>query len=86
MGLPKQNIITWQRNGIEYYYPVQILQSIYGSTGEIEIDGDIVKLNAIEYSKNQLAELVVDKLTKGIELPKEFLEEFMSKISVYLSN
>ena len=86
MGLPKQNIITWQRNGIEYYYPAQILQSIYGSTGEIEIDGDIVKLNGIEYSKNQLAELVVDKLTKGIELPKEFLEEFMSKISVYLSN
>lgn len=86
MGLPKENIITWQRNGIEYYYPAQILQSIYGSAGEIEIDGDIVKLNGIEYNKNQLAELVVDKLTKEIELPQEFSEEFMSKISVYLGS
>ena len=86
MGLPKDNIVIWQKNGIEYYYPNQILQSIYGSTGEVEIDGDMVKLNGIEYNKNQLAELVVDKLTKETELPQEFSEEFMNKIAVYLSN
>lgn len=86
MGLPKDNIVIWQKNGIEYYYPSQILQSIYGSTGEVEIDGDMVKLNGIEYNKNQLAELVVDKLTKETELPQEFSEEFMNKIAVYLSN
>jgi len=86
MGLPKDNIVTWKKNGIEYYYPGQILQSIYGSTGEILIDGDLVKLNGIEYNKNQLADLVVDKLTKEVELPNEFSEEFMNKIAVYLSN
>ena len=86
MGLPKDNIVIWQKNGIEYYYPKQILQSIYGSTGEVEINGDMVKLNGIEYNKNQLAELVVNKLTKETALPQEFSEEFMDKIAVYLSN
>jgi len=86
MGLTKDNIITWQKNGIEYYYPAQILQTIYGSTEEIVIDGDLVKLNGIEYNKNQLVDLVVDKLTKDVELPNEFSEEFMNKIAVYLSN
>ncbi len=86
MGLTKDNIITWQKNGIEYYCPAQILQTIYGSTEEIVIDGDLVKLNGIEYNKNQLVDLVVDKLTKDVELPNEFSEEFMNKIAVYLSN
>jgi hypothetical protein len=86
MGLPKDNIVTWQKNGIEYYYPSQILQSIYGSTGEVIIDGDLVKLNGIDYNKNQLVELVVEKLTKEVELPKEFSKEFMDKIAVYLTN
>lgn len=86
MGLPKGNIITWENNGIEYYYPKQIMQSIYGSSGEVVIDGDLVKLNGSQYNKNQLAELVVDKMTKETELPKEFVDEFMEKIAFYLRN
>lgn len=86
MGLPKPNIITWKNNGIEYYYPKRILQSIYGSSDEFVIEGDMIKLNGSEYNKNQLVDMVVDKMTKESELPQEFSEEFMDKIAVYLNN
>lgn len=83
MGLPKENIITWQKNGIEYYYPEQILQSIYGSAGELQIEGDLIKFNGLEYNKNQLADMVVERFTKETELPSEFQEEFMRRIEAY---
>jgi hypothetical protein len=28
-GVEKENIITWKRNGIEYYYPLEILADIF---------------------------------------------------------
>ena len=80
MGLPSKNIVIWNKNGIEYYYPEKIIRSIYGSSGEIEIDGDIVRLNGIEHNKNKLADLVVDKMTKDTELTEEFQDEFLAKI------
>jgi hypothetical protein len=85
MGLPKVNIITWQKNGIEFYYPKQVIQQIYGSSDDIVIEGDLVKLNGLEYNKNELADMVVDRLTSKTELPDEFCEEFMRRIEVFLN-
>lgn len=85
MGLPKDNIIVWKKNGIEYYYPKQILKSIYQSDEDIVINGDNITLNGLNYNKNDLVELVIEKLTKDTELPSEFQQEFMDKISPLMS-
>ena len=85
MGLPEKNIIIWSKNGIEYYYPADILQSIFHSSEEIVIDGDRVKLNGIEYTKNKLVELVIQKIDSKIKYSTEFENEFLKKIEGVLA-
>ena len=85
MGLPESNIIIWSKNGIEYFYPTEILQSIFHSSEEPRLEGDRIKLNGIEYSKNQLAELVVDRMDKTTEFSKEFQNELLEKIDNVLA-
>jgi len=85
MGLPERNIIIWSKNGIEYFYPPDILQSIFHSTDEPSIEGDRVELNGIEYSKNELAELVVDRMDKETNYIQEFKDELLMKIDEVLA-
>jgi len=85
MGLPEKNIIIWSKNGIEYYYPADILQAIFNSSKEIVIEGDKVKLNGIEYTKNELVELVIQKIDSKTKYNTEFESEFLKKIEGVLT-
>ena len=85
MGLPGSNIIIWSKNGIEYFYPLEVLQSIFHSTDEPSLEGDRVRLNGIDYSKNELAELVIDRIDKATEFPEEFENELLTKIDNVLA-
>lgn len=80
MGLPRENIVIWSKNGIEYYYPASIMKSIFNSIGIITLDGDMVKLNALEYNKNELVDLILPKMDQQTELPLELESEFLNKI------
>ncbi|RUM44406.1 MAG: hypothetical protein DSY46_05785 [Hydrogenimonas sp.] len=84
MGLPKQNIITWSKNGIEYFYPREILQSIFQSNDQPNIKGDTGELNGIQYSKNELVEKVVGRMDKTTNYPEEFEEKLLKKIDIIL--
>jgi hypothetical protein len=46
------------------------------------INGDRIRLNGLEYTKNELADMVVSKIDKNTEYNQEFLNEFLSKIEV----
>lgn len=81
MGLPKESIITWPQNGIEFYYPPELLNAIYGIGGEIEIQGDQVARNGISYNKNDLCDRVVGLLTPTTVHHPQFEELFLSKLS-----
>ncbi len=85
MGLPEPNIIIWSKNGIEYFYPPDVLQSIFHSNDEVTIDGDRVKLNGIEYTKNDLAEKVIDRMDKATLHSQEYEDELLSKIDSVLA-
>lgn len=85
MGLPKENIVVWNKNGIEYYYPDSVLQQIFNSNNEIVIENDVVKMNGLEYTKNDLVDLVVGKLTIETRLPDELKKEFMVLIEPHVS-
>jgi hypothetical protein len=56
MGVPRENVVFWPRNGIEYYYPPSIIDQIFGGGAEIVINGDIVSRNGILHTKSELVE------------------------------
>jgi hypothetical protein len=72
MGIPKDKIVIWPRNGIEYYYPPSILDEIYGAGSEVVITGDQVSRNNITYSKSDLADRVVARLDKATRMHPDF--------------
>lgn len=61
MGIPKENIVVWSKNGIEFYYPPEILAEIFHSRGAITVSGDLISLNGLTYTKNELVGMVVPK-------------------------
>lgn len=85
MGLPEKNIIIWSKNGIEYFYPPEILKFIFHSTGEPLIEGDKVELNGMSYTKNELVEMIVGKMDKTTNHVKEFEYDFLRKIDDVLA-
>ncbi len=75
-GIPEENIIIWSKNGIEFFYPEEIINSIYGAGTELVIEDDLVSRNGIEYKKWQLCEKVIAK----IDIHAEYPEEVQSKL------
>lgn len=80
MGVPKDNIIVWSKNGIEYYYPPEIMKTIFQSSGDFAISGDQITLNGLVYSKNDLCDLVLPKVDARTQYCQEFNDEFLAKI------
>ncbi len=80
MGIPKDNVVVWSKNGIEYYYPPQILNDIFHSTEEISINGDQISLNNLTYTKNELVEMVIPKINQATEYNDEFTKELLNMI------
>jgi len=85
MGIPKANIVVWSKNGIEYYYPPKILNDIFHSTDEVSINGDQISLNNLTYTKNELVEMVVPKISPATQYNDEFTKEFLNKIEQEIS-
>lgn len=78
MGILKRNIVTWPKNGIEFYYPPSIVDKIFGGGQEIVISGDVVSRNGISYTKNDLVDKVVALLTKVTPLHPDFDASFLA--------
>lgn len=81
MGIPKENIIVWPKNGIEFYYPPTIVDKIFGSGGEIAIAGDLVSRNGISYNKAELVGKVVSLVQADTEMHGEFDAHFMRRLT-----
>jgi len=81
MGLPADNIVKWPLNGIEYYYPPSLLDSIYGLGGTLSVEGDRVLRNGLNYSKNELVERVASLLTATTPPHPEFESLFLGKVA-----
>lgn len=81
MGLQPENIIKWPQNGIEYYYPPSLLERIFGAGGTMQIDGDRVSKNGVEYNKNELVERIVSLLESNTPMNLDFDELLLQKIA-----
>ena len=82
IGLSKENIIVWKNNGIEYYYPVDILKSIYNEPYELSIVGDDVSnsKNEITYKKSVLCDKVIQKMNNATVYPDEVKNILIQRI------
>lgn len=81
MGIPEANVIEWPLNGIEYYYPPEVLDSIFGAGSGIEILGDRVGRNGLQYSKNELVEKIVSQITPETRHHPDFEQRLIARIA-----
>lgn len=80
-GIPEENIVIWDHNGIEYYYPPKLIDTIFGAGPPVEINGDHVSRNGISYKKWELCERLLPQIADcSIEYPQEFETKFLSTV------
>lgn len=80
-GIPKENILIWTENGIEYFYPQTIVDAIYGAGGDLTIVEDVVSRNGIQYKKWELCEKIVGKIDVNTDYPEEVKSKLLDTIS-----
>jgi ABC-type oligopeptide transport system ATPase subunit len=81
MGIPKDNIVVWPKNGIEFYYPPALIDKIFGAGAEITIAGDLVSRNGISHNKAELVGRVSSMLQADTEMHKEFEARFLQRLA-----
>ena len=85
MGLDKNCIVIWDNNGIEYYYPLSTLRSIFEddnmTVADISIQDDLVSHNGIDKTKDQLCEEVISKMSGTEEYDQEIENKLVSKLA-----
>jgi predicted ATPase len=84
MGIPKENIVIWPKNGIEYYYPPSILDRIFGTGADVTITSDIASRNGISYSKGELIGKVLAALDVTTQMHSDFETLFLSPLEEVL--
>ena len=83
-GVHRENIVLLSKNGIEYFYPIDIVTSIFrcnsDEIGNIKFENDPIKYQEIWKTKKQLSHCVADALTKRHKLHTE-IEDLIKLIS-----
>jgi predicted ATP-dependent endonuclease of OLD family len=85
MGIQRDNIVIWPKNGIEFYYPPLIIDKIFGAGSEIVISGDLISRNGNSYNKGDLVEKVVSLVQKDTPMQADFNNLFLSRLEEKLS-
>lgn len=74
-GVQDSNVVVWSKNGIEFYYPAELLKRIFSCGDDdlqrIDTAANAVDINGIRKSKSELAELVCSQITKDDQLDAE---------------
>lgn len=90
-GIPKDNIIIWDANGIEYAYPPRAMASIFKCSidkvfDEIVVSSNHVEANGIRYTKAALAQKIAEKIDSTTEFTAEFDEKFHRKLKTVVAS
>jgi predicted ATPase len=84
-GVLEDQVVVWEKNGIEYLYPAPLLCSVF-SCGEnalddIEIIGDRISVNGISRTKNELATEVMKLLHAETPLAGELMQKLLGPLA-----
>jgi predicted ATPase len=89
LGILPGNIVVWPKNGIEYYYPPDILASIFACAPDqlngLTVTGDLVSLNGINKTKNELVTEVLRHIDGTTSLPQEFSDRLLRPVAMAIS-
>lgn len=84
MGVEANNIVIWDRNGIEYIYPIPLVSDIYSCAPEriheLLISDDRITLHGITKTKDELAKEIIKRLDSSIALPVELEDKLLTPI------
>lgn len=84
LGIPEQNVVKWNGNGIEYVYPPALLGAIFGAkvenTSELIIDGDRVGAHGVTKTKMELAYALTALINSTTEFPEEILTKLVDPL------
>ena len=83
-GLPQQSRIEWIENGIEYYYPDDLISETYRKPGlsarELIIDHDDVSYDGISYKKMTLCRMVCERMNIGTPINEEVKAKLLAPL------
>ena len=80
LGVLPENVIVWDQNGIEYYYPARLLAERFGASSPLNLNGDRIEVGTLSSTKNELADFVISRLSAQDTFPEEFTRKFIEKI------
>lgn len=85
-GLNEKDVVVWNKNGIEYYYPDSLLQNIYNddslNASKLNMDNDIISYNGISKKKAELCDEITSQMN-GTEALHPDLEKVMKRIQKF---
>lgn len=85
MGVLRNNIVTWDKNGIEYVYPESLVAEVFSTTParvtEIVITDDRAELNGIAKTKNELKSEILRRLDSSTKLPDELETKLLAPVA-----
>jgi hypothetical protein len=83
-GVLAENTTVLSRNGIEHYYPMQLLTIAFrcdaSDVGSIDLESDPICHNGLRVSKKDLAKFVADRLTEDHALDEE-INAFVARVA-----
>jgi hypothetical protein len=84
LGILPANIVAWMKNGIEYYYPSEILAAIFACSVDqldtLAIVGEVVSLNGITKTNNEVVKEVLKQMDSATGIPAEFEENLLRRV------
>jgi hypothetical protein len=82
-GVPRDNIVLLSRNGIEYYYPPELVGAVFRSSAadvvKWKLEDDPLEFNGIRKSKKELAGVISAGITAAMPLHPE-IEALVAKV------
>lgn len=88
-GIPQNNIITWDQNGIEYVYPTEAMTTIFACNEEalanLKMEGDRISVNGITKTKNELKTEVVRLLNSATVHKEQLKTKLLDQVSIMIA-
>jgi predicted ATP-dependent endonuclease of OLD family len=85
-GFDHDDIVIWEGNGIEYVYPPEILERIFGTGFPIEISKDEVSAGGTRLKKDDLSRRVMNMIGPSTRLPDELVSKLLNRLARFSDN
>lgn len=82
LGVNHQHIVRWEKNGIEFLYPDEIVKKIFAGASIVDctIEGDKISANGITHTKASLSGEVCKMIGNGIKFPPEIQDKLIKPL------